>query len=67
MLHPGHRLGDRYRLDAQVRAGGMGEVWQAVDDVLGRVVAVTGTDVWIVHCIGRSTKGDTRGSVFPPG
>jgi serine/threonine-protein kinase len=40
MLHPGHRLGDRYRLEARIGAGGMGEVWRAVDEVLGRVVAV---------------------------
>jgi serine/threonine-protein kinase len=40
MLRPGARLGDRYRLDARIGAGGMGEVWRAVDEVLGRVVAV---------------------------
>ncbi|MEU8228484.1 protein kinase [Actinoplanes sp. NPDC048967] len=40
MLHAGLRLGDRYRLDARIGAGGMGEVWRAVDEVLGRVVAV---------------------------
>jgi serine/threonine-protein kinase len=33
-------LGDRYRLDDRIAAGGMGEVWKATDTVLGRDVAV---------------------------
>jgi serine/threonine-protein kinase len=33
-------LADRYRLDDRIATGGMGEVWRAVDLVLGRPVAV---------------------------
>jgi serine/threonine-protein kinase len=33
-------LADRYRLDERIATGGMGEVWRAVDLVLGRPVAV---------------------------
>jgi eukaryotic-like serine/threonine-protein kinase len=39
-MHPGVRLADRYRLDDRVGTGGMGEVWRATDEVLGRTVAV---------------------------
>ncbi|QKW37687.1 cellulose binding domain-containing protein [Actinomadura sp. NAK00032] len=37
---PGDRLGERYRLDHPVGAGGMATVWRAVDLVLDRAVAV---------------------------
>ncbi|WP_285472843.1 serine/threonine-protein kinase [Actinoplanes sp. NBRC 101535] len=39
-LQAGVRLGDRYLLRDRIGAGGMGEVWRAVDGVLGRTVAV---------------------------
>ena len=40
MALPGDVLGDRYRLDDRIAAGGMGEVWRGTDTVLGRDVAV---------------------------
>ncbi len=33
-------VADRYRLEHRIAVGGMGEVWKATDDVLGRAVAV---------------------------
>jgi serine/threonine-protein kinase len=36
----GSLIADRYRLDKRIAGGGMGEVWRAVDDVLGRTVAI---------------------------
>ncbi len=33
-------LGNRYRLTGRIATGGMGEVWRAVDELLGREVAV---------------------------
>ncbi|MFC7760897.1 protein kinase [Catellatospora bangladeshensis] len=40
MLRPGTMLAQRYRLEQRVGSGGMGEVWRATDQVLGREVAV---------------------------
>ncbi|GGN83165.1 hypothetical protein GCM10010112_61210 [Actinoplanes lobatus] len=40
MPGPGESLGGRYRLEDRIAAGGMGEVWRAVDTVLNRPVAV---------------------------
>jgi serine/threonine-protein kinase len=40
VLVPGDVLGARYVLTAPIAAGGMGDVWQATDEVLGREVAV---------------------------
>ena len=37
---PGRLIAGRYRLDHRIASGGMAEVWEAVDDVLGRAVAV---------------------------
>jgi eukaryotic-like serine/threonine-protein kinase len=36
----GRRLAGRYRLESEVASGGMGTVWRALDEVLGRPVAV---------------------------
>jgi predicted Ser/Thr protein kinase len=40
MFISGSSIDNRYRLDAPIAAGGMGQVWRAVDAVLGRTVAV---------------------------
>ncbi|MFW3171339.1 serine/threonine-protein kinase [Geodermatophilus sp. CPCC 206100] len=40
MHRPGTVLADRYELSSPVATGGMGQVWRAVDRVLGRQVAV---------------------------
>jgi serine/threonine-protein kinase len=40
ITRPLYALADRYRLDGQIAAGGVGEVWRATDLVLSRPVAV---------------------------
>jgi tRNA A-37 threonylcarbamoyl transferase component Bud32 len=39
-MEPGRRMGDRYELTRHIAAGGMGDVWEANDTVLERLVAV---------------------------
>jgi eukaryotic-like serine/threonine-protein kinase len=40
VLEAGDVLGGRYALRAPIAAGGMGDVWEATDEVLGRSVAI---------------------------
>jgi serine/threonine-protein kinase len=40
VISAGTVLGERYRLDTRIAIGGMGEVWSARDETLGRTVAV---------------------------
>jgi serine/threonine protein kinase len=40
VISAGTVLGERYRLDTRIAIGGMGEVWSAQDETLGRIVAV---------------------------
>jgi serine/threonine-protein kinase len=40
VLAAGQHIGDRYQLERRIAVGGMGEVWQASDNRLGRSVAV---------------------------
>ena len=37
---PGLVIGDRYELEEVIATGGMGQVWRATDQTLGRQVAV---------------------------
>jgi eukaryotic-like serine/threonine-protein kinase len=44
VFSPGQRLAERYRLVALIGSGGMSHVWRAVDEVLGRGIAVKTLD-----------------------
>src|SRR6185369_782597 len=39
-MTPGELIADRYRLREPIAAGGMGDVWRADDEVLGRIIAI---------------------------
>ncbi|HUC33615.1 MAG TPA: serine/threonine-protein kinase [Ilumatobacteraceae bacterium] len=48
-LTAGRVLGNRYRLDHRIGIGGVGEVWEAKDSVLGRTVAVKAVASHVPH------------------
>ena len=54
-------LGDRYRLEEPIAAGGMGDVWRATDTVLGRDVAVK-----MLHARWAGDRGFRPGSAERP-